>query len=92
VHHPYWTAAAIPTQLAVSPLLKHRDGLEKYYLRQLAARRLPPETAFGEKFAIHQGSHLEYGLQQELSPDSLADHIRRQWDELLHAPVHYAHL
>lgn len=82
IHHPYWQAATITSQLAVAEKLKSGDGYEKYYLRKLASRRLPYETAFSIKTAIQQGSNLKYGLTQALAPASLDDYVAAAWKRL----------
>jgi hypothetical protein len=82
IHHPYWQPATISAQLAVAPRLKSANGHEKYYLRVLAERRLPKETAWGIKTAIHRGSNLEEGLSQAVSPLSLDAFLLKKWQEL----------
>jgi asparagine synthetase B (glutamine-hydrolysing) len=81
VYHPYWQAAPIFQQLAISVQLKSHDGFEKYYLRKLAEIHLPFENAFGIKTAIHQGSNLSSGIQEYLSPNTLTDIIDSIWME-----------
>jgi hypothetical protein len=83
VHHPYWQAATIAAQLSVCDRLKSGEGYEKYYLRQLAARRLPEKTAFGTKTAIHQGTNLYEGLNQALAPKCVEQYIADAWSTIV---------
>lgn len=66
MYHPYWSPALLQIQQSVPAQLKTVDGIEKYYLRELAAYQLPRETAFGRKVAIHQGAGLSAGLDGAL--------------------------
>jgi asparagine synthetase B (glutamine-hydrolysing) len=80
--HPYWTPSSIAVQLSVPRSLKSRAGVDKYYLRELGSRRLPAETAYGRKVAIHQGSGLVPGLEAHIGI-SLQDYCSREWDQLV---------
>lgn len=82
LHHPYWQLGTISAQLAVSEQLKHSGGYEKYYLRKLAARRLPYATAFGKKLAIQQGSNLQRGLNELAAPESLDNYLQSRWSSI----------
>jgi hypothetical protein len=55
---PFWEHGAVHAQLAVPPALKEGDGYEKRYLRRIADAFLPPEVAWGKKYAIHEGGRL----------------------------------
>lgn len=63
---PFWEDATVHAQLSVPPELKAADGYEKHYLRRLAEAFLPHETAWGRKYAIHEGSGLAVNLARAL--------------------------
>lgn len=84
IHHPYWQSSTITAQLAIDQTLKSYGNFEKYYLRKLAQRRLPEKIAFGYKTAIHQGSNLQQGLSELLSPVTLNKHIEELWKKIIH--------
>ncbi|MCZ4080500.1 asparagine synthase C-terminal domain-containing protein [Rhodococcus sp. H36-A4] len=78
MYHPYWSSPLIQLQQDVPAQLKTTNGIEKYYLRQLAAHQLPVETAFGKKVAIQEGSGLIAGLEGALGepPSTVCARIR----------------
>lgn len=80
--HPYWTPASIAAQLSVPRSMKSRAGVDKYYLRELGSQRLPAETAYGRKVAIHQGSGLVPGLEAYMGM-SLQEYCSQAWDQIV---------
>jgi asparagine synthetase B (glutamine-hydrolysing) len=83
IHHPYWQASTIYSQLSIDSSLKSKDGIEKYYLRKLAERRIPKENAFGIKTAIHQGSNLSQGLSDIFYPENLSKKTKELFNSFI---------
>ncbi len=64
---PFWEEGPVHAQLSVPSELKEADGYEKHYLRSLAEAFLPAETAWGRKYAIHDGGGLADNLARALT-------------------------
>lgn len=90
MHHPYWSSPLIHLQQRIPEQLKTAHGMEKYYLRQLAAHRLPRDTAFGTKVAIQEGSGLVAGLGSALGEDLSDVCARMRTDALADVQSHGA--
>lgn len=90
IAHPFWTEPAVHAQLSVPFEAKQGDGYEKRYLRALAERFLPHETAWGHKYAIHEGSGLQENLGRALArrdPALGGDPLTALWTRTAHRRV-----
>lgn len=58
VHHPFWSSDVISCALRIPPSHKLRDGVDKFYLRQIAMDLLPSATAGRRKLGAHRGTGL----------------------------------
>ncbi|MFD3596729.1 asparagine synthase C-terminal domain-containing protein [Nocardia sp. NPDC058640] len=81
LRHPYWEPDVMHLQLAVPSALKTVEGVDKFYVRQLAGDRLPPATASGKKIAIHEGSGLVAGVEATLG-ETLSSYCARTWNAM----------
>lgn len=84
IGYPFFDSEVVDLAFAIDPYLKHKNGVEKYILRQAFHGKINAEVLWRPKVGIHEGTGCEDYFTGQLSERG-ADRTRLLKDALCHA-------